>query len=151
MKSKIALSALLVFAIAQLIQPKFTDIQEVNQNDFLQQENPPEELRVYIQTNCYDCHSNQPKYPWYSEISPLSWWIQDHIEEGSEHLNFSDWGSYSAKKKAHKMEEAVEEVEEDEMPLPSYTLIHRSAILDEAERENLLAWFKQIELKYASS
>lgn len=149
MKSKIALTALLVFAIAQLIQPEFAEHQEVNQNDFLQEENPPEELWVYIQTNCYDCHSNQPKYPWYSEISPLSWWIQDHIDEGNEHLNFSEWVTYSAKKKVHKMEEAIEEIEEEEMPLPSYTFVHRSAILEDAKKSALLAWFKQVELKYA--
>ncbi len=148
MKSKIALTVLLVFALAQLFQPTQTEQQQVDENDFLQIEKPPNELKVYLESNCYDCHSNQPKYPWYSEISPVSWWIQDHIEEGSEHLNFSNWGSYSAKKKAHKMEEAVEEVEEDEMPLPSYTIIHREAILEEGEKIALMDWFKSLQLKY---
>ncbi|MEQ8907739.1 MAG: heme-binding domain-containing protein [Vicingaceae bacterium] len=149
MKSKVALLIILVFAILQLFRGENRPYQDPTENDLFAVEKAPEGIELYMKNNCYDCHSNQVNHPWYSEIAPVSWWVQDHVEEGSEHLNFSEWGKYSAKKKAHKMEEAVEEVEEEEMPLLSYTLIHREAILESDEKEALLAWFKSIETKYA--
>jgi hypothetical protein len=82
------------------------------------------EMNTLFQTACYDCHSNQPEYPWYSNIAPLSWWIDDHMEHGKEELNFSEWGSYSKKRRDHKLEEIVEETEAGKMPLPSYRRVH---------------------------
>ena len=95
-----------------------------------------------LKTSCYDCHSNQPVYPWYTNIAPLSWWIKNHINEGSEHLNFSEWGTYKLKRKDHKLEECVEMIEEGEMPMTSYTLIHGNAKLNDAQKTLLINWFK---------
>jgi hypothetical protein len=86
---------------------------------------------------CYDCHSNETVWPWYAHLAPFSWSVQDHVEEGREHMNFSEWNHPS--EHAH---EAAEEVEEGEMPLSSYLWMHPTANLSEAEREELIAGLK---------
>lgn len=112
--------------------------------DFIAIEKPDEKVKVILEKACYDCHSNQTKYPWYSYIQPVGWWLQDHIEEGSEHLDFAKWDSYSAKRKAHKVKEMIEEVEEGEMPLDSYTWVHSEAKLSEDEKTTLINWLKKL-------
>ena len=93
---------------------------------------------------CYDCHSNQPTYPWYTNIAPVSWWIKHHIDEGSHHLNFSIWGTYKDKRKHHKLEECIEMVEDGEMPMSSYTLMHGEAKLTDAQKLQLVEFFKAL-------
>ena len=75
---------------------------------------PPQEVVTILKQKCYDCHSNQTEYPWYAEVAPISIWIDGHVEEGKEHFNVSEWATYSLKKKDHKLEELIEEVEENE-------------------------------------
>lgn len=111
--------------------------------DFLNLAAPPAELGTLIRNACYDCHSNETKYPWYTNVQPVAWWVKDHIDEGREELNFSEWGTYNAKKRAHKMEEAVEETKEGEMPLSSYTWVHANSRLSDAQRQELAAWFQE--------
>ena len=94
--------------------------------DFVALTSANAEVANTLKIACYDCHSNQPTYPWYSNIAPISWWMQNHIDEGSHHLNFSVWGTYSEKRKDHKLEECIEMVEEGEMPMNSYTWMHKS-------------------------
>ena len=148
MKYKIGLVIVLIFAVMQFFVAEKVPYKEPNDQDFLAIEQPSEEVTLLVKTICYDCHSNQITYPWYSEIAPISWWLNDHIEEGREHLNFSEWGIYSSEKKEHKAEECWEEVEEEEMPLTSYTVVHRDADLSEEQRALLIAYFKDIEEKY---
>ena len=112
--------------------------------DFIVLTQPDEELTKILQTACYDCHSNQTVYPWYSYISPVNWWLKHHVEEGTEHLNFSNWADYSAKKADHKLEEMYEEVEEGEMPLNSYTWAHGDARLTTEQREKLISWVQSL-------
>ena len=88
---------------------------------------------------CGDCHSNETKWPWYSDIAPLSWAIYHHVQEGREHFNVSMWG----KQKKNKGEDAVEELEEAEMPLKSYLLAHPEAHLSESEKELLINGLKK--------
>lgn len=100
----------------------------------------PKEIQTLLQQKCYDCHSHSTKYPWYANIQPVAWWLADHVEEGKEHLNFSEFKSYNAEKAAHKLEEVVEEVAEGEMPLKSYTLIHSDAVVTAEELALLRNW-----------
>jgi len=102
----------------------------------------PEEVKNILQKSCNDCHSNVTVYPWYTNIQPLGMWIQHHVDEGKQELNFSTFNLYSPKKKAHKMEELIEMVESNEMPLSSYTLIHKEAVLNEVDKAVLLQWAK---------
>jgi hypothetical protein len=89
---------------------------------------------------CVDCHTNHTTWPWYSKVAPVSWWIAHHIEEGREHLNFSEWGALAPDRQDHKLEEVVEYVENGEMPLPSYTWMHAGARLTDEERQALIDW-----------
>ena len=102
------------------------------------------EISGILKTSCYDCHSNQPVYPWYTNIAPLSWWIKHHINEGSHHLNFSEWGTYSKKRKNHKLDECVEMLNENEMPLTSYTIVHKDAKLTNNQKNLLINWFSTL-------
>jgi len=85
---------------------------------------PTKEIAMILKNNCYDCHSDQTNYPWYNNISPINYWLEEHIEDGKRHFNVSAWEKYSARKKDHKLEELIEYVEQGEMPLDSYTWLH---------------------------
>lgn len=100
------------------------------------------EIEQLFKDACYDCHSHETKYPWYSEIAPVSWFIQDHVNHGKEHLNFNEWGNRGKAKRSHALEEMVEETMEHEMPLESYTYLHPEADLTDDQRKQLVAWWK---------
>lgn len=107
--------------------------------------NAPESIQTTLKNACNDCHSYETTYPWYSKIAPVSWWIQDHINEGRGHLNFSIWGSYAPKKASHKMEECAEETGEGKMPMNNYTWMHPEAKLTDAQLSELISWFEMQE------
>jgi len=98
------------------------------------------EVNRLLETACNDCHSNSTVYPWYSNIQPVGWWLYQHVREGKKHLNFSDFTRRRVAIQNHKFEEVIEMVKEKEMPLASYTWIHRNAVLDDAQRQLLVQW-----------
>lgn len=107
---------------------------------------PTSQVATILKNSCYDCHSSQTNYPWYAQLAPVSFWLADHIEDGKKHFNVSEWNSYSEKKKDHKLEELVEEVEEGEMPLDSYTWIHGN--LSEEQKELVIQWAIMARTRY---
>lgn len=111
------------------------------EQEFMAIVSPPADVKEMLETSCYDCHSNETQYPWYSNLAPVSWWLKGHIDHGREELNFSEWGTYDSEKAAHKAEEAAEEVEEKHMPITPYLITHGNARLDEEQRERLSKWF----------
>ena len=147
MKNKIALIIILAFAVLQAFNPDIVSKELNPETDFLSNVEASDDVRIMIKSSCYDCHSNQPKYPWYAKVAPVSFWINDHIEDGMKHLNFSEWETYPADKKAHKMEECYEEIGEDEMPLYSYTIMHGDAQYTDEQKEKLIAFFKSQAMK----
>lgn len=100
------------------------------------------EVDAILQNACYDCHSNKTQYPWYAEIQPTAWWLSNHVNEGKEHLNYSEFTNRKVAIQYHKLEETIEMVKEKEMPLASYTYLglHPKAKLSEAQRELLINW-----------
>jgi len=139
---KIGLGILIVFAGIQFVRIDKTNPEIKEGNDIISILNPSEEIREILKANCYDCHSNEVVYPWYSNIAPVSWVVGHHVEEGREHLNFSEWGDYDAERQEHKIEECYEEMEEHEMPLSGYGIMHGD--MTEEDREKLEDWFKSI-------
>ncbi|AWH74960.1 cytochrome C [Dokdonia sp. Dokd-P16] len=134
--------ALIALVVIQFIRP---DKQEGNYlaiEEFETETNMPAEVRAIFSNNCYDCHSGVTTYPWYADIAPLSYWLNDHIKDGKRHFDVEDWNNYSLKKKDHKLDELIEEVEEGEMPLKSYTLVHGD--LSDEEKELLENWAKEV-------
>lgn len=106
--------------------------------------NVPSDIKIILGKACNDCHTNNTRYPWYSYIQPNGWWLRSHVEEGRGELNFSVFATYDARKQAKKLEEICEEVREGKMPLPSYTWIHRDAVLTESEKNALCDWTGQV-------
>ena len=104
----------------------------------------PEDVRTILAKSCNDCHSNRTKYPWYAAVQPVSWWLGDHIKDGKRHLNFNEFDGYRIARQYKKLEECIDEVKEGEMPLPSYTLLHKEAILTDAEKQTLYNWCDNI-------
>ena len=100
----------------------------------------PTAVNDIFQRSCSDCHSFDTRWPWYSNVAPVSWWLVEHVAHARNELNLSDWARYDARTADHKLEELCEKVEEGEMPLPSYLLIHRSSALDAADIETLCNW-----------
>jgi Haem-binding domain len=100
----------------------------------------PTDVQLILQKACNDCHSNHTNYPWYSQVQPVAWWLADHIKEGKKELNFSEFAGYKLRRQYHKLEEVEEMVKEGEMPLSSYTLIHKEAKLTDAEKQSLYNW-----------
>lgn len=95
-----------------------------------------------LKTSCYDCHSNNSMYPWYTNIQPFSWWINRHINEGKESFNFDEWEMYTSEEKNHILHEIEEQIEEGEMPLKSYKWIHRNAVLNQKQKSLIYDWVK---------
>ena len=107
---------------------------------------PTKEIAMILKNNCYDCHSDQTNYPWYNNISPINYWLEEHIVDGKKHFNVSAWDAYSARKKDHKLEELIEYVEQGEMPLDSYTWLHGD--LSNQDTQTLLQWAQLSRIKY---
>ncbi|MGB5238040.1 MAG: heme-binding domain-containing protein [Flavobacteriaceae bacterium] len=145
---KIAIFLLVVLFAIQFIRPE-KNLSESSYTEVFEQEtNPPEEVMAILKSSCYDCHSSNTKYPWYNNIAPVSFWIADHIEHGKGHLDFSNWDSYDAKKKDHKLEELIETIESGEMPLREYTWTHSEARLTDAQRAAVIEWAEVTRLLY---
>jgi hypothetical protein len=140
---------LLILGIIFLLMQLFPVDRSIPENtdpkkDFFALVQAEPEMMERIKASCYDCHSHESTYPWYAYVAPFSWIIQDHVNEGREHLNFSLWADYSQKEQMHKLEEAVEEVEKGEMPLKGYLTYHKEARFDLDERQELLAFLNQL-------
>ncbi|MBC7720674.1 MAG: heme-binding domain-containing protein [Pedobacter sp.] len=104
----------------------------------------PANVEQILVKACYDCHSNNTKYPWYSKIQPVDWWLNDHIKEGKRKFNFAEFTTYRIARQYKKLDECINQVKDGEMPLESYTLIHKNAILTDAEKEALFVWCETV-------
>ena len=140
------ITALIALVVIQFIRPDRNDGGYETVMVFEKEAKPSVEVAAILKENCYDCHSDHTRYPWYAEIAPFSFWLADHIEEGNEHFNVSVWESYSVKKKDHKLDEVIEMLEKYEMPLDSYTWLHGN--LSEADRKLLIQWAGLARLQY---
>lgn len=138
MKKRILIILFLILVLIQFIPALPEDKPLVKGQSFTEVYEVPMEIEHILSTACYDCHSGTVRWPWYSRVAPLSFWIGHHVEEGTEHLDFSNWADYDAGRADHKLEEIAEEVAEGEMPLESYTWMHAEARLTSEQRERLV-------------
>ena len=145
---KIGLLLLGVLLVAQLFRPEKNNGDLSSVAFFEAETNPPQDVKLILRNACYDCHSNATNYPWYNAITPVNYWLESHIQDGKKHFNASNWEGNTTKRKDHKFEELIEEVEEGEMPLTSYTWVHANAKLTEAQIQALTNWAKQVRVTY---
>jgi hypothetical protein len=142
---KLLLLLLILFLLAQFIPKPDKNISEtVPPTDIRMVYTTPPTVDSILKTSCYDCHSNNTSYPWYSRIQPVALWLGNHIKEGKRELNFSDFGTYRAAKQFHKLEEVEETIKEGEMPLTSYTLIHTKSKLTEDQKKIMISWTQDL-------
>jgi hypothetical protein len=100
----------------------------------------PDEVKEILRRACYDCHSHETRWPWYSRVAPISWWIVDHVEHGRGDLNFSEWPVLDFYAQELSFKDIEEQITKGEMPLRSYTILHPEARLTDDERETILRW-----------
>ena len=141
-KRNILIALVIILIIMQFFSIDKTNPSIDQAKDFLTVENTPTEVAQLFKIACYDCHSNETKYPWYTSVAPISWFIKGHIDNGREVLNFSTWSDYNAKQKSHKMEEIIEVVDGKEMPMLTYWMIHWDAKISEEQRKQITDWVK---------
>ena len=137
---KTLLGLLVVFIIIQFIQPARNKSDQVLPTDLAKTFQVPEKVHGILISACYDCHSNNTKYPWYSRIQPFGWMLANHIGKGKAELNFSDFGSYSKRRQISKMNGIANSVKEGAMPLSSYRVMHKEARLSKEEKALLIDW-----------
>ncbi|PKP13284.1 MAG: cytochrome C [Bacteroidetes bacterium HGW-Bacteroidetes-3] len=136
---KVLLGILAVFILIQFYRPEKNDSKnEMNAMSTVME--IPVEVNKIIETSCADCHSNSTKYPWYNKIAPVSWYLAWHVNEAKEKLNFSEWAAYNKDQKAHVLKNIKEVLNEREMPLESYILLHKNAKLTENQYQILYDW-----------
>ena len=137
---KLLILALIAFVVMQFFRVDKNKAEGDYLAAFVAETNPPDEVMQTLKTACLDCHSNNTRYPWYAEVAPISYWLADHIDHGKGELNFSEWVSYSKRRKDHKMEELIEEVKKKHKPLDSYTWVHKDAVLSDAQITAMVDW-----------
>ena len=142
-----AIALIAVVIILQFIQPQRNDAVMDPDLDMLELLAPAEPIADLIRNACYDCHSNQTDYPWYDRISPVSWYLNGHIREGKEELNFSEYGLLDKTDKIGLFADFCDVLDAGSMPLPSYQRLHKEARLSQEEREQLCNWSEQAALK----
>lgn len=140
MLKKILIAFAVILLIIQFVRPEKNIATSPSVDNIATHYATPANVQKILERSCNDCHSNNTKYPWYASIQPIGWWLADHVKEGKSELNFDAFMTYNPKKARHKMEEVNEMVKEGEMPLSSYTIVHRDAKLTQEEKLVIADW-----------
>jgi hypothetical protein len=134
---------IIVFALLQFTNPARTNPPLPTDGDIAATNPPPPEITALLHAACYDCHSYETKWPWYSHVAPVSWMVVSDVNDGRERLNFSDWPHALPERAAKRLDRISEEVGYKDMPPGKYTLIHSAARLTENQRQQLIHWAEQ--------
>ena len=137
---RILLGLAVIFAAIQFVQPAKNIAARPSANDIIDHYATPPVVKQMLEVACYDCHSNTTRYPWYANIQPVGWWLASHVNDGKQHLNFSEFSAYSPKRAAKKLDQIIDEITDHEMPLASYKLGHPDARLTNAQSKLLTDW-----------
>ncbi len=143
MKRTLKIVAVVLFAaflIAQLVRPERANPPTVQAETLEASTQIPDDVKNILARSCNDCHTNTTSYPWYSNVTPLNFFLAHHIEDGRQYLNFSVWNTYETRRKRRKLDEACEQATSREMPLPSYLWIHRDAQMSDSDIKTLCDW-----------
>jgi hypothetical protein len=116
MKKKILIVIIIVLVLIQFFRPEKNISAQKSAADITSLYSTPDSINVILDKACNDCHSNNTKYPWYNNIQPVAWWLANHIREGKEELNLSEFRNYNLARQYHKLEEVKKLVDKNEMP-----------------------------------
>lgn len=144
MFGKIIYWFLIIIALIQFIPVDRTNKPVDKKVNFVDVFQTPDNVKQILKTSCYDCHSNETVYPKYAYVAPISWSIKHHINEGREHLNFSEWGTFNQDLKKNMLENSIADIKQDRMPMPGYIAQHPEARLSEAQKKILVDYLENI-------
>ena len=133
----------IIFIVIQFIQPIRNKSDQLLASDISKTTTISDSVQGLLKNTCYDCHSNNTIYPWYSNIQPMGWLMAKHIKDGKDALNFSEFGSYSSRRQLSKLNGIANSIRDDIMPLRSYKLMHKNAQLSANEKVLLVKWAQQ--------
>ena len=146
---KYLLWTILIILVAIQFVPVNREIPKSDENnDFLVMTQAPEDVQILMRNACYDCHSNETNWPWYSHIAPISFVIVEHIVDGKDHLNFSNWSTYDFEDYPSILKHMKKEIERGGMPLAGYTLIHTDAKMTDERKALILNWIDDVSDSY---
>jgi hypothetical protein len=143
MLKKILIALLVIFVLIQFYRPARNHSGDTT-HDISTKFPVPDSVAQVLAVSCNDCHTNNTRYPWYAEIQPVNYWLSDHIKDGKRHLNFNTFTALAAARQFKRMDDCLEQIDSSEMPLDSYTWIHKDAILTPASKALLKGWFQSI-------
>jgi hypothetical protein len=136
---------IVALAIAiQFIRPDRTNPPIDPEKDILGVAYLKPDVRAVLERSCFDCHSNRTRWPWYSQVAPVSWLVNDDVQQGRRHLNFSEWRGYKIGRQLSKLESLIGEVDKGEMPPKTYLLMHGNATLSANERDLVSGWAESL-------
>ena len=130
------------FAGIQFVRPARTNPVIDNAKTLEAKINVPPDVDAILVRSCNDCHSSETEWIWYTNVAPVSWYTAHHVDEGRRELSFSEFGSYSDKKAARKLDEICDQVTTGEMPHWDYAILHPTAKLSDADKQTLCDWTK---------
>jgi uncharacterized membrane protein len=149
MKKKIGIGLLVALIILQFVRPSRNHSEQIiTENDISKKYAITESVHQILVRKCYDCHSNNTNYPWYTNIQPIGLWMQHHVNEGKDELNFSEFNTYPERRANHKFEEISDAVNEGWMPLDSYLWIHKEARITQEDRDAINSWIKSLGIAF---
>ena len=125
----------------QFIQPARNQFKGTTNNGLGSLYEVPDTINRLLRTACYDCHSSNTEYPWYTNIQPIGWILARHIRQGKADLNFDEFATYSGRMQRNKMKSIISQIRDDQMPLQSYTFMHKDARLSNEDKKLLINWF----------
>jgi hypothetical protein len=137
---KLILALLIIVIIIQFIRPTWNRSDLTFPEDISSVIKVPDSIKVILHKACYNCHSNNTDYPWYSYVEPVGWFLAGHIKHARENLNFNEFGKYSERRQASKLDGIADEIRDNGMPLPSYRIFHKDARLSKTEKKLLIDW-----------
>jgi len=142
---KILVLLLIAFIVIQFFRPEKNIAATKSANDITMVYPVPENVQQIFARSCNDCHSNNTQYPWYAEVQPAAWFLADHIKDGKDELNFSEFGTYRIARQNKKMKECIKQIKDGDMPIDSYTFIHRDANLSDADKQAVITWCESVQ------
>ncbi len=140
----IAWIALILFVVIQFFPTDKNESYTTPETDFMLVNKVPANIQNQLQVSCYDCHSNNTAYLWCNRVQPAAWYLEEHVKEGKAELNFNEWQNYSDRRKKSKLRSIIKQIESGEMPMESYTLIHRDALLSENNKNAVIEFMTKL-------
>lgn len=148
---RILVFLLIALVLIQFFRPTKNISMAAQPNDIFAHYPASDSVVKIMHTACYDCHSNNTRYPWYNNIQPVAWWLNDHVQGGRHHLNFNEFFSYTQKKQIKKMDEVNDAFVKGWMPISSYTWIHKDAILTKEQTAMMAEWSYALKQKLGAT